>query len=146
MGLGRARFVVGVQGAVKEAQTHGIALALEELDQGGCRMGGKLDLVHARLRRDVRGVVHRARGVDHDLTAQVGLLLVGLDIEAVGPGVQLPVHVPHALARVVKPVLGKLYTEAVIGTAVQACDEALHRLFGEEFKRSESVGTGGAAG
>ena len=38
---------------------------------------------------------------------------------------------------VVEPVLGKLHTEAVVGTAVQAGDEALDRLFGEEFKRSD---------
>jgi len=44
---------------------------------------------------------------------------------------------PHALARIVKPVLGKLYTEPMIGTAVQACDKAFHGLLGEEFERSE---------
>ena len=137
VGLGGAGLVVGVQGAVKQAQAHCVALALKEFDQGGRRVGGKLDLVHARFRRHIGRVVHRAGGVDHNLTAQVGLLLVGLDIEAVGPGVQLPVDVPHALAGVVQPVLGKLYTEPVVGTAVQARDKAFHRLLGEEFKGSD---------
>ena len=44
---------------------------------------------------------------------------------------------PHALPGVVQPVLGKLYTEPVVGTAVQARDKALDRLLGEEFKRSD---------
>ena len=71
-----------------KAQAYCVALALKQLNQRGRRVGGKLDLVHPRLRRDVGGVVHRAGGVDHNLATQVGLFLVGLDIEAVGPGVQ----------------------------------------------------------
>ena len=38
---------------------------------------------------------------------------------------------------VVQPVLGELHAEPVVRTAVQARDEALHRLLGEEFKRSD---------
>ena len=76
VGLGGARLVVGMEAAVKQAQAHCVALALKQLNQGGRRVGGKLDLVHPRLRRDVGGVVHRARGVDHNLATQVGLFLV----------------------------------------------------------------------
>ena len=100
-------------------------------------MGGKLDLVHPRFWRHIGRVVHRAGGVDHNLTTQVGLFLVGLHIEAVRPCVQLPVDVPHALPGVVQPVFGELYAEPVVRTAVQARDEAFHRLLGEEFKRSD---------
>ena len=129
--------MMGVEGAVKQAQSHCVPLALEQFDQRGGCMRREFDFVHPRFRRDVRRVIHGAARVDDNLTPEVGLLFIPFDIEAVRPGKQLPIHVTRALARIVEAVLRKFDAKPVVRTAVQTGNEALHCLFGKEFQRSK---------
>ena len=67
------------------------------------------------------------------MTAQVGLLLILLDEQFVGAGVQFPVDVPDGFARVVWTVLGKLHRKAVHRALVDTRNETFHHLFGHEL-------------
>ena len=129
-----------IEGLGKQAEAHGVALPTEELDKGRRGKNRKLELAHAIvLEGNAVGVRHRSRGVEDELAAEVGLLLVPLDKHLVRPGVELPIEVLGGLSWVVQTVLGKLHTESVKRTLMHARDEPLHRLVGKEFKATESL-------
>ena len=70
---------------------------------------------------------------------EVGLLLVLLDIEAVGAPEDLPVDVANVIAGDIFPVLGKLNTEAVIRAAMESRDESLDDKPGLELQPGDPV-------
>lgn len=67
------------------------------------------------------------------MTAEVGFLLILLYEQLVGACEEFPVNMPDRFARVVLAVLGEFHGKTVHGALVQACDESLHHLFGNEF-------------
>ena len=81
-----------------------------------------LELAHRGARRLES---HRAREVEQQVAAQVGLLGVLLDQVAVAARPHLPVQVLERIAGHVRAVLGELDAEAVERRAVHAGDEAL---------------------
>jgi len=107
--------------AVEQDETGGVLLLHDEVAEGG-RDGGRV--VEFRL---VFGlVVHRLRSVEQDVRAEVRLLLVLLDVEAVGAAVDLPVEEPEVVARRVLAVLGEFDGEPVVRALVESAHESFH--------------------
>jgi hypothetical protein len=75
--------------------------------------------------------------IDDDVAAQVGLLLVPLHKQLIGPPEQPPVDVLGGFALVVQAVLGKLNRKTVKRAFMQARDEPFHHLAGNEFQVGE---------
>ena len=99
---------------VEEAQAEGVALFLQQVHQGRCRQGRKAQLVDVGLARiGGFGEIHGRRGVDHDLTAQVGFFLVSLGKQLVGTGVDLPVDIAGRFAGIVEAVFGEFDGKSV---------------------------------
>src|SRR5262249_2032711 len=73
-----------------------------------------------------RLVAHRAARIEHEITAQVGLVLEPLHVVAVRSCVEPPVEVARIVAGTVLAVLAELDREARIRAAVNALDEPLH--------------------
>ena len=92
------------------------------------RQGGREErsvLVFPRPPRVLLPVAHRLGSVEEDVGLEVRLLLVLLDVEAVGAAEDLPVDVAGVVARDVLPVLGELHAEAVVGALVEPRDVPL---------------------
>ena len=123
------------QGAVAEqGQTDGVPLAQHQVGEGGRQAAAVAELA------DRAGPTesHRAAGVDQEIGLEVGLLLVALDVEAVGLGQGLPVEVADRVARHVRPVLGELDREPVVGGPVQAGDEPLDDETGDQVETAQT--------
>jgi hypothetical protein len=118
-------------------EAHGVALPREQGGEGGGGQNAELELVVAR-----RGVVHARADVEQQVGPEVGFLLVALHKQLVGAGEHLPVDVAGAFAGVVQAVLRKLDREPVVGRLVQARDEAIDELAGEEFEVLEGADGG----
>ena len=104
-------------------------MTLEDLHQYSSSIYGEEDFV--RLCKSIFlpfREVHGRRVVYDQMAAKVGLLLVLLDEQLVGAGVQFPVNVADGLAGVVGPVLGKFYGETVHRALVNARDEAFQEI------------------
>src|SRR5208337_3674384 len=80
------------------------------------------------------GVTHRPRQVHHQVAGQVGLGLELLDVEAVGLGVDVPVHIRNVVARGVLAVLGELHREALERAGMQPRDKALDDELGAQVQ------------
>ncbi len=124
----RARFGVGIQQdiVVEEGEAVGVALFAQGVHQHGGGLGGETELVEVLVLIGllfVPGVVHRGRGIHHDLAAQVGFFLEPLDEQLVRAAVHFPVNVAGTFAGVVQPMLGKLDRKTVERAAVQADDK-----------------------
>ena len=86
------------------------------------------------------GVGHRLAGVKQEVEEEVGFLLVLLEVELVGLGPDLPVHVADVVAGHVLAVLGEFDGEAVIRAGVHARHVPLDdepRLEVEPFQASQ---------
>ena len=81
-----------------------------------------------------RAIAHRPAGVQHEVAAEVGLVLEPLDVVAVGAREEPPVEVAGVVARGVLAVLAELDREAVVGAAVDALDESLDGGPGPELE------------
>ena len=82
-------------------------------------------------------------GVDHERGAEVGFLLVELDVIAVAAGVGPPVDVAQFVAGHVFAVLGKLDAEAFVRAFVLPGDHPLDHLPGRELKLAHPGRVGG---
>ena len=105
---------------LEQAEPHGIPLAHDQVGQRGRHRARVFDLAQRP-----RAVLHGLGDVDEDPGAQVGLLLVLLDVEAVRLAVDLPVHVAHVVAGDVLAVLGELHAETAERRAVEPRHEPL---------------------
>ena len=76
--------------------------------------------------------MHGCGVIDQDAASEVGFFLVLLGVESVRPGKDLPVNVSGAFTKIVKLVLSKLDRKAMIRRLMQAGDEAIHQLLGNE--------------
>ena len=131
--LDRARRHKGGDLVPEKHQADGVPLLEHQVGQSRSQAGGV-----AKLAEWTAGLeVHRAADVQQEVGLQIGLLLVLLDVEAVGFGVGLPVQVAQGVAGHVGPVLGKLDREPVVRTAVQTGDEALHDQAGHQIQPAQ---------
>ena len=106
-----------------------VALEREEVGDGGRRGAGVLTLAVIE-----GAIVHRPAGVQHDVAAQVRLVLEPLDVVAVGAGEEPPVEIAGVVPRRVLAVLAELDREAMVGAAVGALDETLDGCPGTELE------------
>ena len=77
-------------------------------------------------------VGHAAAGIDEEVRLEVGLLLVLLDVVAVGLAEGAPVDVADLVAGVILAVLGELDAEALVRALVDAGEEALDEAAGDQ--------------
>ena len=75
-------------------QADRVALGRQEVGDRGRRGPGVLALAVRS-----RAIAHRPAGVEHQVAAEVGLVLEPLDVIAVGAGEQPPVEVARVVAR-----------------------------------------------
>ncbi len=111
---------IGQELFCKDRQTDRILLLDHHVRKRRGKIGGVLDLPNVPR----RCVLHRATRIHHDVRFEIRLLFVLLDVVAIGLTVNLPVNVFDLITGHVLPMLSELDAEAVIGTLVQACDEA----------------------
>ena len=69
--------------------------------------------------------LHRAAHVDDQMTVEVGLGVVLLDIEPVVASVELPVQVPQVVAGQILPMRGEFDRKPDVRAAVQPVEKAL---------------------
>ena len=72
-------------------------------------------------------IAHRPAGVDHEMAAEVGLVLEPFHVIAVGAREQPPVEIARVVARAVFAVLAEFDREPVVRAAVDALDKSLDR-------------------
>src|SRR5262249_10935126 len=77
---------------------------------------------------------HTAAGINKEVSLEVGFLLILLDEVAVGFAVGAPVDVPDLVAWRVLAMLGKLDRDAFEGTAVNAAQEGVDHLPGDQHQ------------
>ncbi len=80
------------------------------------------------------GVTHRSRQIHHQVAGQVRFRLELLDVEAVGLGVNVPVHVGNIVAGRVLAMFGELDRKPLERAGVQPRDEALNNELGAEVE------------
>ena len=85
-----------------------VALPVHQIAERRREAGGVVE-----LRDAARGVCHRSADVDEQLAVKVGFLFELLDVVAVAPRVDLPVHRGEVVAGDVLAVLGELDAEAL---------------------------------
>src|SRR5262249_13881258 len=90
---------------------------------------GKLKL--ARVPAPIR---HAARRVDEKIRAEVGFLLVFLDVVAIRLAIRPPVDVPDLIARIILPMLRELDAEALVRRLVNAGKKTLDEAARDERK------------
>jgi len=71
------------------------------------------------------------------MRAEIGFLLVDLDVESVALTIQLPVHVPKRIPRHVLAMLGELHAEPVVRALVESGHEPLHHELGNHVQPVE---------
>ena len=101
---GRARRQMEADLLVEGDHADHVLLAAHEVGQA---RGQEATVVELRLAA-AQAVVHRGAGVQEDVGAEVGLLLVLLDVVAVAAAPGDPVEVPHVVAGDVLAMLGEL--------------------------------------
>ena len=115
---------------IEEAEGDGVALKEDEVGEAGRERLGVLQLRHLGA-----AVVHRRAAVDQQVHHHIGVLLILLDVVAVGAAEHLPVEVPRIVAHGVLAVLRELDGEALEGRAVVAHAIALHDRAREQAQR-----------
>ena len=149
--LGDVEADVGVEGGEADE----ILLAGEHVGEGGGEDGGVFEFRGAGGGGGLRffafglrggGVAegHGGGGVEADGGAEVGFLLVLLNVVAVGAGEDGPVEVFEFIAGDVFAVLGELDGEAFVGGFVEAGESAFDDAADGEFEAAELGGLGGA--
>ena len=117
--LGRRRHVLDDL-AVEGAEADPVALVVDQVGQAGGDDARVVELGDAAA-----AVVHRLRHVEQHREVHVGLGFVFLDVVAVGPRPQPPVHPPDVVAGHVAAMLGEIDRGAEVRRLVQAVDEAV---------------------
>ena len=79
---------------LEQEQADRVALRRQEVGDRG-RRGARVIALAVRP----RSIAHRPAGVDHQVAAQVGLVLEPLDVIAIRPGIQPPVEIARVVAR-----------------------------------------------
>ena len=117
-------------------EAHGVLLVDEQV---GERRGDVLAVLELReaASRGAPAVAHRAGGVEDDRRAQVGLVDVLLDVEALAASGEAPVEGARVVARDVSAVLGELGAGALPGALVAPGDEAVDGAVREELDSGE---------
>ena len=119
-------------------EADGVLLSDEQVGDRGGEMTGVVKLGES-VRRGLAAVGHRARDVEDDRRAQVGLVDVLLDVEALTARDQLPVEVAQVVAGHVLAVLGELDARALAGAAVLARNEAVDGAVRQELQVSDRL-------
>ena len=122
VGGGRARGDVVADLVVEAHQAHRVLLSDHQVAEAGGEVAGVLELRQAIL---VARVGHRAAHVEQDMSLEVRLLLILLDVEAIGAAEHLPVNILDVIAGHVLAVLGELDAEALERASVQSRDKPL---------------------
>ena len=78
--------------------------------------------------------MHGAAGIDDQLATQICLLIETLGVQLLGPGKELPIDMPGALAGIVSPVLREFHGESVKRTFMKSYQKAFNHLSGLEFE------------
>ncbi len=103
-------------------QEHADRIALHGQEIGdGRRRGARVIALAVRS----GSIAHRPAGVDHEIAAEVGLVLEPFHIIAIRAGKEPPVEIARVVARAVLAVFAELDREPVVGAAVNALDEPL---------------------
>lgn len=109
--------------AIEGEKSDGIALAQQEVGKGkGERsgvvvFGGSAFAVFGML-----GVVHGSRGIEQDVSAQVGFVFKLLDVVAITFGKEFPVDMADLVAGGVLFVFGEFDALAVVRALVESCE------------------------
>ena len=98
----------------KSHQPHEILLVEHDISQRRGQITGIIELADA-----VRTVVHRGTGIDEQVTAEIGFLLILLDVIAVELGVSLPVDVANFVPWRILAMFGELDAESFIRTGME---------------------------
>jgi len=86
---------------------------------------------------------HRLRHVEQHRKIRVGIRLVLLDIEAVGPRVESPVDAADIVAGDISAVLRKIYRRAEVRRTVHAVDEPVDNMPRNQLEIADARQHGG---
>jgi len=118
----------------KKGKPDCVPLAPEEVDQCGSCVNGKGQFIVRHSLAFGPGKQHGRRGVNDQLTAEVGLFLVLLYKKLVGPGEEFPIDGPGRLPLVIQPVFGEFYGKTVERTPVKAGNKSFHHFPCNKFQ------------
>ena len=110
-----------------------VALLLREVGEARAEILPVLELRNAAARE-----IHRPRDVEDDREVRVRVGFVLLQVVAVGPRVQLPVHAADVVAGHVAPVLGEIDRRAEVRRAVQPVDESVDHGLREQLEIADA--------
>ncbi len=119
---------------VERDHAHAVLLLKHQVGQ---RAGDALGIFELGHRRLGTAVTHALAGVDEQVTDEVRLLFVLLQVELIGLAVNLPVDVAQIVALRVLAMFGKLDRKAVVRAAMHARDVAFHDQPGSQLQALE---------
>ena len=126
--LGRRRHMLDDL-TVERHETDAVALAMDQVRQAGSQNPGVIE-----LRDAAAAVVHRLRHVEQHREVHVRLGFVLLDVVAVGPRPDAPIHPANIVTGHVPTMLGEINRRAEVRRLVQAVDEAVAHRSGHEVQ------------
>jgi hypothetical protein len=101
--------------AIKCNQADTVLLVKNQIGQ---RRGEAFRIFQLRKRGTIALKLHALASVEQEITNQIGLLLVLLQVVLVGLAKDFPIDIPEIVAGDIFPVLGKLNGKAMIRTAM----------------------------
>ena len=110
-----------MHGFVKRDEPRRVPLLEHQVVQGRRQVRSVRQFAHGTLPL----IVHGRRRIEHNVVTEVGLLLVSLDVVAVGLRVHLPVDMPKFVPGVVRAMFGEFDGESVVWAPVQTRDKPL---------------------
>ena len=124
---------VGDDVLVEGEDADAVALPLRQVGEARREKRSVFELGHPAARE-----AHRPRDVEQDREVGVGVGVVLLDVVAIGARVQPPVDAPDVVAGDVAAVLGEVDRRAEKRRAMQAVDEPVDDVAGEQLEVADA--------
>jgi hypothetical protein len=132
--LGRPDEFRDVGWRIESDHAGGVILSEEEPGEGG---GEGFSTLEFGSPGGVAAVKHGGAGVADDVKADIGLLHVAFDAEAIASGIEAPIEMAQVVAGLVVAIVAELDAKAMEGAVMHAAEETLHHITGLEVEAFE---------